>query len=141
MTQPFAVQSHDGATETGYGEQSRTKGHTAIGLYVLAKGLDPGSDTLTVQLHTGFKDHDGDVNVTKLIGETLEIEESQLQDTDGNGEYEGFVSTSNIPSEYIRAYIEEFDDADTSSTLEVDTFLMAANSSGSAHRYTKDGTV
>lgn len=138
MARPYAVRSHQGATSTGYGEQSRTKGHTALGLYVLARNVDPGSDTLTVQLHTGFKDHNGDVNVTKLANYDLELKVSDLQDTDGNGEYEAMISVSNIPAEYVRAYISEFNDSDPSTELEVDTYMLAANSSGTAHRFARD---
>lgn len=139
MSRPGKKQSHDGATTTGPGDGHYTRAHTAIGVFVVARNLDPANDTLTVALECGFEyegtDHYGLVfNGTS----SKQIEDSDFQDVDGDGNYEMLLWGSNIPAEKARANITEFTDS-AGGDLEVDTYiLLSNNASGGGHSFNPD---
>lgn len=139
MSRPGKKQSHDGATSAGAGEAHFTRAHTAIGVFVVARNLDPSNDTLTVSLEGGFE-YDGVNHFGPIYNgsSAKKISASDFTDDNGDGTYEMLLWASNVPAEKARARITEFTDA-ANGDLEVDTYvLLSNNASGGGHSFEPD---
>ena len=140
MSRPGSKKSNDGATATGAGESHFTRAHTAVGVFVVAEGLDPGNDTLEVQLEGGFNYGDN-TYFTPLFrkdNSVVQVADGEMTDRDGDGTYTGFVWESNVPVEQIRARITSYTD-NAGGDLSVDTYvLMSNNASGGGHSFEED---
>lgn len=141
MSRPFKKKSHDGATGTGAGESHFTRSHTSLGVFAVARNLDPTNDSLTVSLEGGFK-YGGNDYFSPIYtgGSDKKASETEFTDDDGDGTYTMFLWASNVPAERVRARITEFTD-DAGSDLEVDTFVLGSNNaSGGGHSFEPDSS-
>ena len=141
MSRPAKKKSHDGATSTGAGEGHFTKAHTAVGVFVVAKNLDPQNDDLTVSLEGGFEYEGTDYFGPIYDGSSdKKASASAFSDDDGDGNFEMLLWASNVPAEKIRARITEFNDS-AGGDLEVETWvLLSNNASGGGHSFETDST-
>jgi len=135
VSRPIIQKSIDGASADTQGEGFAAKGHTSHGLFVVANGLDTGTDTLEVRLEmegpkgewSPVRDKDG-----TLVG-TLSV--SDFTDADGDGTtYNAMLYIHNVPAPRIRANITSFTDS-SGSNLSVDAYVLAANNAGTGHGF------
>lgn len=129
-------QSHDGATSSGPGFSTKTAGHQHLGILVVADGIDPAVDTLTVRLQVSHNGTDfGQVKFgTTGKTSTPTVTESDLIESDQTGDrYIGYVQGHNIPIEHIRANITEL--GNNENDFSVDTYLYLTGWSGDGMSY------
>ena len=135
MSRPLIQASVEGANSPVAGEAHSGKGHTALGLFVVAQGLDTANDTLDVRLEmegpkgewSPVRDKDGTV-----VG-TLNV--SDFTDIDGDGTtYNAMLYVHNVPAPRIRANITSLTDS-SGSDLSVDAYVLAANNTGAGSQY------
>lgn len=141
MSRPFRAQSHEAATSASVGESHESKGHNSIGLFVVARNLDPNNDTLDVRVEAAPTDDQsewatidtkqggGGSKTTRLI-----MSVNDLEDTAGDGTYVGFLYAHGIPTQYLRVNITNFTDS-SGGDLEVDTYITGANNGGTGHAF------
>lgn len=142
MSRPIRKKSHDAVSSAGAGEVHETKAHNSLGIFVVARNLDTGNDTLDVRVeasptNTGSewatidtKQGGGGSKTTRLS-----VDVNDFEDTDGDGTYVAFLYAHGVPVEYVRANITTFTDA-AGSDLEVDSYIVAANNtSGRGHSF------
>ena len=122
MSRPFAVTSHEGATDTGPGETHLTKTHPQLALYVRTEGFDPGTDTLSVQME-GSVDDSHFVPLNRRapnVDNVLSVGESNFTESDDDANvHAAYVCSHSIPIETVRANI-----TDHSGGFSVDTFII-----------------
>lgn len=140
MSRPFRAQSHDAATSATAGESHETKGHTALGLFVVARNLDSANDTLDVRVEVSPTGGDDWATVdTKKGGggsktTRLDVSVNDFEDTAGDGTFVAYLFAAGVPAEYVRANITSFTDA-SGSDLEVDTYIVGAGNGGTGHAF------
>lgn len=139
MSRPFRAQSHDAATSAGAGESHESKGHNSLGLFVVARNLDDANDSLTVRVEGSPTGEGGEWATidTKQGGtktQRLTVDLNDMEDTDGDGTFVGFVYAHGVPAEYLRANITSFTDS-SGGDLEVDSYIMGANNGGTGHAF------
>jgi len=140
MSRPFRAKSHDAVSSTGSGESHETKGHNSLGLFVVARNLDTGTDTLNVRVEaspTNLGDEWATIDTVQGGGTTttrLTVDTNDFEDTDGDGTYVAYIYAHGVSVEYVRANITSFTDS-AGSDLEVDTYIMGANNGGTGHAY------
>lgn len=141
MSRPVRAKSHDAVSSASAGETFETKGHTAIGLFVVARNLDTGSDTLDVRVEASPTGSGGEwttIDSKKGGGGSkttrLSLGANDFEDTDGDGTYVAFLFAAGIPAQYVRANITTFTDA-SGSDLEADSYIMLAGNGGTGHGY------
>jgi len=133
------------ATGAEVGTDFESRGHNSIGLFVIAEGLDPGSDTLTLVVDAAHEaEADGAdrqyggpiVQAGSGPGNTQRIglDETDFVDSDGDGTYAAFVYAHGIPAEHFRARITEFTDS-AGSDLTVSAWLYFGNWNGPGREF------
>jgi hypothetical protein len=135
MSRPLIQASVEDADSPVAGEAHSAKGHTALGLFVVAEGLDTAIDTVDVRLEvegpdgewSPIYDEDG-----TLVGE-LTVSEFVDVDSDGTT-WTAMLYVHNVPAPRIRANITSFTDS-SGSDLSVDAYVLAANNSGTGHEF------
>lgn len=139
MSRPIRKQSHDAATAAGAGEVHKSKAHNSVGLFVVAQNLDSANDTLTVQVEGSPTGSNGEWATidTKQGGtktQRLTVDISDMEDTDGDGTYVGFVYAHGIPVEWLRVNVTTFTDA-ANGDLTVDTYITGVGNAGTGHGF------
>lgn len=141
MSRPFRAQSHDGAQSAEAGDVHETKGHNSLGLFVVARNLDDANDTLDVRVEGSPTNNNSEWATidTKQGGggsktTRLSMDVNDLEDTNGDGTFVGYLYAHGVPVEYVRANIVTFTDA-ANGDLEVDTYIVGANNGGVGHAY------
>jgi len=130
--------SHEGATSTGAGASTKTAGHTTLGLWVEATGLDPGNDTLEVRVEgSANNDHFAPLNrAAPSVDDALFITDSDFVQSDSDSNvYVGYIVLNNIAIEYVRANIMAYTDSDAESGIDVTTYLFTGGWSGEGKSY------
>jgi len=140
MARPFQEQSLDSAASTGPGSAYGSKGHNTLGLYVIARNLDPTNDDLTVRLEAGIEDgitESGEFATIRESGGTEEciLNASDFTDISGDGTYAAFLYVHAVPAPRMRANITTFNDA-ANGDLSVDAYVLGTNRSGSGKDFT-----
>jgi|AntRauMinimDraft_2_1070382.scaffolds.fasta_scaffold01628_2 hypothetical protein len=138
MSRPIAERSHDGATSTGPGEELRTGGHGTVGLYVVAVGLDPGSDTLDVRVEGSMsQEHYAPLNSgapATSNSVSVSVDDFVQSEEDGNV-YVAFVSDHNFPIDSIRANITSYS---STGGAEVSTYVSTSGWNGPRYSFQSD---
>lgn len=132
MSQSFRRTSLENATGTGNGDSELTKGHNSLGLAVHAENLDPGSDSLTVQMEVLV---DGEWCRFK---NTVELTASDLTDIDSDSVYTGYTFVHGVAGESVRASITEFTDS-AGGDLSVNAYVLGTNNTGGSGREYRQG--
>lgn len=142
MPRQHKCRSINEATGTTQGEVFQSRGHNSIGLFVIARNLDPANDTVEVKLEASHTDENmasyehgavrrpGGVGASEEVG----IDESEVSDVDGDGTYSGFVYAHGVPAEHFAATLTSFTD-NAGADLEVDAWLYFGNWSGPGREF------
>lgn len=143
MPRQHKCRSVDSATSTVEGSTFESRGHNSVGLFVIAKNLDTGSDTLEVVLDAVHTDentssektgpvrrNDGGPGGTTRIG----VNESDFADPDGNDTYAAFAYAHGVPAEHFAARVSSFTDS-ANGDLEVTAWLYFGNWNGPGREF------
>lgn len=143
MARQRKVRSINSATSAGAGESYSSGGHNSVGLFVIARNLDPNNDTLEVVLDA---EHQSEETGTEVGGPVrapgggpgnstpVGITEGAMVDEEGDGAYAGFLFVHGVPAEFFRARISDYADS-AGGDLEVDAWVYFGNWSGSANEF------
>lgn len=140
MSRPIRAQSLSGASTTVAGEAHSAKGHTSLGLFAVAEGLDTANDTLDIRLEV--EGPDGEWSALRdgtgaLVG-SLSVDE--FEDVDGDGTtYTAMLFVHGVPAPSVRANITAFNDT-SGSGLTADAYVLAANNWGRGSEYLTGST-
>lgn len=142
MARPFTAQSHASATSAGVGEQHESKGHNSIGLFVVARNLDPANDTVEARIEGSPTGNDGEWALIETrqggsVTTRLSLTTNVFDDPEGDGTYVGYIYAHGVPVEYLRVNLTSFTDS-ANSDLEVDTYIVGANNGGSGHSFIRE---
>lgn len=134
MSQPITKPSVEAATGTATGTDVRSLGHVHVTLFVTARNLDTGNDTLTVGVEGSPNRQNwanlGEANSAKKLSES-----DFTEDPDNAGTYTASVTATAAYHEFLRARIEAFTDS-ANGDLEVDAWVMAAGNPGQGRKGT-----
>jgi len=134
--------SVDSATSTVHGEVFESRGHNSVGLFVVARNLDPANDTVEVVLEASHTDESmssyehgavrrpGAPGGSNVVG----INASELSGRHGDGTYSGFAYAHGVPAEHFSAHITSFTD-NANGDLEVDVWLYFGNWNGPGREF------
>lgn len=138
MSRPIRKQSHSAATAAGAGESHAAKAHNSLGIFVVAANLDTANDTLDVRLEAEGPDGVWSPIKNESGTQVGALSVSDFVDVNGDGTYTAMLYVHGVPAPSIRANITALTDSATgtsSTDLDVDTYVMAANNGGTGHQY------
>lgn len=136
MAKHRRVDSIQGATGAETGRSEKTRGHQAIGLFVVAENLDATNDTLEVEVTFSPDDeHFAQLTRRQTSEDALMLTAEDFEESpDGSGEYAAFIAHHNVPAEYVRAEITSFTDS-ADGNLSVDAYVFIGGWTGRGKSY------
>lgn len=140
MARPLKLNSPEEAETAKSGESFEVKGHERFGLYIRAyDGFDPSNDELAVRVEGAPA---SDMEFARIdrgapkVQDVLRLEDGDLEESDEDGVYTGFIASNSYPIEALRANILKH-----SGGFKVDATVFVTGAGEAAYMYREPGGV
>lgn len=131
MSRPRQNKSVDAQSGTGAGSSLQVGGRVTVHLFVVARNLDTGNDTLKVDLEVSMDDGSNWAKLRDDQGNkvgNVAVSNSDFNDPESDGTFAAHVNVHGVSVDQLRANVTSFTDSG-GSDLEVDAYVGATANS------------